>query len=78
LIGLSFLLFLAGLELEVERALIRPGNNVALVAAGLVSVIAFPITASALRRHKLVDTATQRGARWAIASRSPDETQSVP
>ena len=52
-----------GGSIGVDLGLISPENYVALVAAGLVSVIAFPITASALAGHKLVDTATQRRAR---------------
>jgi Kef-type K+ transport system membrane component KefB len=69
---------IVGGSIGVDLGLISPENYVALVAAGLVSVIVFPTTASALTRHKLVDIATQRGAGWPIASSSPDETQSVP
>jgi hypothetical protein len=62
----------------VGLGLIRPENYVALVAAGLVSVVAFPLIASALTGHKVVNTATQRGASWPMASRSPGETGSEP
>ena len=69
---------IVGGSIGVDLGLIRPENYVALVAAGLVSVIAFPIAASALTGRKVVHTATQRGARWPIASRLPGETQSEP
>jgi Kef-type K+ transport system membrane component KefB len=65
-----------GGSIGVDLGLISPENYVALVAAGLVSVIAFPITASALTGHRLVDTATQRRAPCPTASRSPGETRS--
>jgi Kef-type K+ transport system membrane component KefB len=42
---------IVGGSIGVDLGLIRPENYVALVAAGLVSVIAFPITASALTRR---------------------------
>ena len=67
-----------GGSIGVALGLIPPENYVALVAAGLVSVIAFPVIASALAAHKLAGTATQRRARWPIASRSPGETLSKP
>jgi Kef-type K+ transport system membrane component KefB len=69
---------IVGGSIGVALGLIRPQNYVALVAAGLVSVIAFPVIASALAAHKLAGTATQRRARWPIASRSPGETLSKP
>jgi Kef-type K+ transport system membrane component KefB len=69
---------IVGGSIGVDLGLIRPENYVALVAAGLVSVIAFPIIASALKGHRIVDAATQRGARWPIAPRSQGETQSEP
>ncbi len=69
---------IVGGSIGVDLGLIRPENYVALVAAGLVSVIVFPVIASALTAHKLVDTATQRRARWPIGSRSPGETLSKP
>ena len=43
---------IVGGSIGVDLGLIRPENYVALVAAGLVSVIAFPITASALTGHR--------------------------
>jgi Kef-type K+ transport system membrane component KefB len=49
-----------GGSIGVDLGLISPENYVALVAAGLVSVIAFPITASALTGRKVEDTPTQR------------------
>ena len=67
-----------GGSIGVALGLIPPENYVALVAAGLVSVIAFPVIASALTAHKLAGTATQRRARWPIASRSRGETLSKP
>jgi Kef-type K+ transport system membrane component KefB len=68
-----------GGSIGVGLGLIRPENYVALVAAGLVSVVAFPLIASALTGHKVVNTATQRRApRWPIASRSPGETGNEP
>jgi Kef-type K+ transport system membrane component KefB len=69
---------IVGGTIGVGLGLISPENYVALVAAGLVSVIAFPAIAAALTAHKLVDTATHRRARWPIASRSPVETMSKP
>ncbi len=50
---------IVGGTIGVGLRLISPENYVALVAAGLVSVIAFPAVASALTAHKLADTATQ-------------------
>jgi Kef-type K+ transport system membrane component KefB len=67
---------IVGGSIGVDLGLIRPENYVALVAAGLVSVIAFPITASALTGRKLADTATRRRVRWPVAARSPVETRS--
>jgi Kef-type K+ transport system membrane component KefB len=70
---------IVGGSIGVGLGLIRPENYVALVAAGLVSVIVFPVIGSALTGHKVVNTATQRRApRWPIASRSPGETGSEP
>src|SRR5580693_1824281 len=69
---------IVGGSIGVDLGLIRPENYVALVAAGLVSVIAFPITASALTGRKLADTATRRRVRWPVAARSPVETRSEP
>ena len=69
---------IVGGTIGVSLGLISPENYVALVAAGLVSVIAFPAIASALTAHKLVDTATHRRAGWPIAYRSPGETMSKP
>jgi Kef-type K+ transport system membrane component KefB len=69
---------IVGGSIGVDLGLIRPEVYVALVAAGLVSVLAFPVIASALTAHKLVNTATQRRARWPIAPRSPGETLSKP
>jgi Kef-type K+ transport system membrane component KefB len=69
---------IVGGSIGVALGLIRPENYVALVAAGLVSVIAFPVIASALTARKLADTATQRGARWPMAARSPGGTPSEP
>ena len=69
---------IVGGTIGVALGLISPENYVALVAAGLVSVIVFPAIAAALTAHKLVDTATHRRARWPIASRSPVETISKP
>ena len=67
-----------GGSIGVQLGLIRPHTYVALVAAGLGSVIAFPAIAAALTAHKLGDTATHRRARWPMASRSPGETRSEP
>jgi Kef-type K+ transport system membrane component KefB len=67
-----------GGSIGVDLGLISPENYVALVAVGLVSVIAFPVTASAQIGHRLVDTATQRRAPCPTASRSPGETRSKP
>ncbi len=69
---------IVGGTIGVGLGLISPENYVALVAAGLVSVIAFPAIAAALTAHKLVGTATHRRTRWPIASRSPVETMSKP
>jgi Kef-type K+ transport system membrane component KefB len=69
---------IVGGTIGVSLGLIGPENYVALVAAGLVSVIAFPAIASALTAHKLVSTATHRRAGWPIAYRSPGETMSKP
>jgi Kef-type K+ transport system membrane component KefB len=69
---------IVGGSIGVDPGLIRPQNYLALVAAGLVSVIVFPAIASALTTHKLVDTATHRRARWPIWSRSPGVTRSEP
>ena len=60
-----------GGSIGVDLGLIRPGNYVALVAAGLVSVVAFPLIASVLTTRRLPNTATQRRARWPIVSPSP-------
>ena len=67
-----------GGSIGVDLGLISPENYLALVAAGLVSVIAFPLTASALTGHSVGDTATQRGDRWPTASPSSGETGSEP
>lgn len=69
---------IVGGSIGVELGLIRPENYVALVAAGLVSVVAFPVFASALSAPKIDHGAAQRRARWPTASRSPAETQSEP
>lgn len=69
---------IVGGSIGVSLGLIRPENYVALVAAGLVSVIAFPVIASVLTAHRLVSKATQRRARWPIVSRSPAEPGSEP
>lgn len=71
---------IVGGSIGVDLGLIRPENYVALVAAGLISVIAFPITASVLTAPapKLEDTAAQRRWRWPIASSSLGETRSEP
>jgi Kef-type K+ transport system membrane component KefB len=45
---------IVGGSIGVDLGLIRPENYVALVAAGLVSVVAFPIAASTLAAHKPV------------------------
>ena len=67
-----------GGSIGVDLGLIRPENYVALVAAGLVSVVAFPLIASVLTTRRLPNTATQRRARWPIVSRSPGEPRSEP
>ena len=69
---------IVGGSIGMDLGLISPENYVALVAAGLVSVIAFPVIASALTARKLTDTATQRRARWPNAPRSPGEVPSKP
>jgi Kef-type K+ transport system membrane component KefB len=69
---------IVGGSIGVDLGLIRPGNYVALVAAGLVSVIAFPAIASVLTARKLANTATQRRTRWPIVSPSPGEPRSEP
>jgi len=69
---------IVGGSIGVDLGLIRPESYIALVAAGLVSVIAFPITASALTGHKLAETGTHRRARWPTAARSPGEAPSEP
>ena len=53
---------IVGGSIGVGLGLIRPGNYIALVAAGLVPVIAFPITAAALTAHTPEDTVTQQPA----------------
>jgi Kef-type K+ transport system membrane component KefB len=67
-----------GGSIGVGLGLIRPGNYVALVAAGLVSVVAFPVFASVLSAPEPDHAAAQRRARWPTASRSPAETHSEP
>jgi Kef-type K+ transport system membrane component KefB len=69
---------IVGGSIGVDLGLLRPASYLALVAAGLVSVIAFPAIASALTTHELVDTTTDRRARRPISSRSPGETQREP
>lgn len=69
---------IVGGSIGVNLGLIRPGNYVALVAAGLVSVIAFPVIASVLTVRRPVNKATQRRARWPAVSRSPAEPGSEP
>jgi Kef-type K+ transport system membrane component KefB len=44
---------IVGGSIGVDLGLIRPENYVALVAAGLVSVIVFPVTAATLTGHQL-------------------------
>jgi Kef-type K+ transport system membrane component KefB len=67
-----------GGSIGVGLGLIRPANYVALVAAGLVSVIAFPAIASALAARTHADTAAQPPAGSPSASRSPGEIRSNP
>jgi Kef-type K+ transport system membrane component KefB len=49
---------IVGGSIGVDLGLIRPDNYLALVAAGLLSVIAFPIAASVLAAPKLAKTPT--------------------
>jgi Kef-type K+ transport system membrane component KefB len=67
-----------GGSIGVTLGLIRPENYVALVAAGLLSVIVFPIFTSAPRPSKVEVKATQQGEGWPIASPSPGDGQSEP
>jgi Kef-type K+ transport system membrane component KefB len=67
-----------GGSIGVTLGLIRPENYVPLVAAGLLSVIVFPIFTSAPRPSKVEAKATQQGERWPIASPSPGDGQSEP
>jgi Kef-type K+ transport system membrane component KefB len=67
-----------GGSIGVTLGLIRPENYVALVAAGLLSVIVFPIFTSAPSPSKVEVKATQQGERWPIASPSPGDGQSEP
>jgi Kef-type K+ transport system membrane component KefB len=69
---------IVGGSIGVDLGLIRPANYLALVAAGLVSVIAFPAIAAALTTHKPADATTHRRASWPLLSRSPGETRSEP
>jgi Kef-type K+ transport system membrane component KefB len=69
---------IVGGSIGVDLGLIRPENYVALVAAGLVSVIVFPVIASALTAHKLVDTGDTTEGEVADWARSPGETLSKP
>lgn len=81
-LGLAFLLFLAGLEVELERlrgrllslsfivaasqigmelGLITKATGAALIAAGLLSVLIFPLLAlTVLRRAETVSTAVPK------------------
>jgi hypothetical protein len=69
---------IVGGSIGASLGLISPGNYVALVSAGLVSVIVFPVIASALSAHKLTDTATGRRPTWPTGSRSPGEIPNEP
>jgi Kef-type K+ transport system membrane component KefB len=63
-----------GGSIGVSLGLIRPGNYVALVAAGLVSVIVFPVSAAAAGGHQPGPPA-RRGATGPAAARAPETSQ---
>jgi Kef-type K+ transport system membrane component KefB len=65
---------IVGGSIGVTLGLIRPGNYVALVAAGLVSVIVFPVIAAALTGHQPGPPA-QPGATGPAAARAPETSQ---
>jgi Kef-type K+ transport system membrane component KefB len=65
---------IVGGSIGVTLGLIRPGNYVALVAAGLVSVTVFPVIAAALTGHQ-PGTPAQPGATGPAAARAPETSQ---
>lgn len=67
-----------GGSIGVNLGLIRPESDVAIVAADLVSVVAFPIVASVVSSPKLAGTRTDRRVRWRSRSHSSGETPNAP
>jgi hypothetical protein len=67
-----------GRSIGVNRGLIRLESYVALVAADLVSVVAFPVVATVISSPKLAATRTDRRVRWRSRSHSSGETPNAP
>ncbi len=68
---------IVGGSIGVALGLIGRDTYLALVAAGLLSVVAFPIAASVLAAPRVVKNPMQRRTRWLTASNLPGESRSA-